>query len=128
MGSNEELIRKGYEAFGAGDLATLETLFAPDVVWHEPGQSPISGTYKGWPELQGLFVAYAERSGGTFAAELLDTMGNDTHAISIARVRGSRNSVQLDQGDHLLCHVVDGRIVEARVLYHDQHAVDAFWA
>jgi uncharacterized protein len=128
MHSNEALIRKGYEAFAAGDIATLEAIFAPDIVWHEPGQNPISGTYKGWPEVLGLLVAYGERSGGTFSAELTETLANDTHGMSIARVRGSRNGVELDQGDHLLCRISDGLIVEARVLYHDQHAVDAFWS
>jgi len=39
----------------------------------------------------------------------------------------SRDGRQLDQGDHLLCRIVGGRIVEARVLYHDQYAVDALW-
>lgn len=128
MHENETKIRAGYEAFGQGDLATLETLFAPDVVWHEPGRNPVSGTYEGWSELAGLFVAYAERSGGTFSAELEDVLANDERAISIARVRGTRNGHELDQGDHLVCRIVDGRIAEARVLYHDQHAVDAFWA
>ena len=128
MHGDETMLRTGYEAFGKGDLATLQMLFAPDVVWYEPGRSPISGTYKGWSEVIGLFAAYAERSGGTFAAELEDVLASDDRAISIARVSGSRDGHQLDQGDHLLCRIVDGRIAEARVLYHDQHAVDAFWA
>src|SRR5689334_620633 len=98
MHANETMLRTGYEAFGRGDLATLETLFAPDVVWHEPGRNPVSGTYKGWDELVGLFVAYAERSGGTFVAELEDVLADDDRAISIARVRGSHDGRELDQG------------------------------
>jgi hypothetical protein len=122
------LVRDGYAAFGAGDLALLEAMFSPDCVWHEPGNSPISGTYKGWPETARLFGEYAQRSGGTFTAELHDVLANDTYAFSIATVRGDREGRHLDQGDHVLFTVRDGRIVDARAFYHDQAVVDAFWA
>jgi len=128
MHPHETALRQGYAAFAAGDLATLERLFSPDVVWHEPGQNPISGSYKGWPEVLRLLTSYAERSGGTFKAELSDVLVNDRRAISIAQVTGSRDGRRLDQGDHLLADFDGDRIVEARVLYHDQQAVDAFWS
>jgi uncharacterized protein len=127
--SNIDTIKQGYAAFGTGDLATLEAMFAPHAVWHEPGSSPISGSYKGWAEVSGLFVNYAVLSGGTFKAELDDVLASDTRAFSIARVSGARNGRRLDQGDHVLFEIgPDDRITEARVLYHDQAAVDAFWA
>jgi len=127
--SNIERIKQGYAAFNTGDLATLEALFAPDIVWHEPGSSPISATYKGWAEVSGLFVNYAVLSGGTFKAELDDVLASDARVFSIARVSGERNGRRLDQGDHVLFEVgPDDRITEARVLYHDQAAVDAFWS
>ena len=31
---NVELLRRGYAAHGAGDLDTVNELFADDVVWH----------------------------------------------------------------------------------------------
>jgi ketosteroid isomerase-like protein len=30
--ANEDLVRKGYKAFGEGDMDTLRSLFAPDAV------------------------------------------------------------------------------------------------
>lgn len=128
MHVNEKLIREGYAAFAVGDIATLESIFDPEVVWHEPGRNPLSGTYRGWPAVLGLLASYGERSGGTFSAELRDALANDHHAISIAHLTGERNGLRLDQGDHLVCTIGDGRVVEARPLYHDQHEVDAFWA
>lgn len=44
---NAELLRKGYEAFDKGDMAVLTELFAENVVWHAPGDSPISGEHRG---------------------------------------------------------------------------------
>ena len=31
---NEELVRKGYDAFASGDMDTLRELFDPGIVWH----------------------------------------------------------------------------------------------
>ena len=126
--ANAEIMRSGYAAFANGDLATLEALFSPDAIWHEPGNNPISGTYEGWPAVAGLLVSYLERSHGTFAAELVDVLANDTMAISVAQVRGSFAGRTLDQVDHLHLLIAGGKVREAWVLYHDQAAVDSFFA
>ena len=34
---NEDLIRRGYDAFSRGDMDTLRELYHPDIVWHAPG-------------------------------------------------------------------------------------------
>ena len=31
---NAELLREGYAAFGRGDLAAVQEIFDPEVVWH----------------------------------------------------------------------------------------------
>ena len=43
---NVGFLRKGYEAFAKGDMATLTDMYSQDVVWHHAGTSPIS--WKGW--------------------------------------------------------------------------------
>jgi hypothetical protein len=40
---NAELVRRGYEAFNAGDLAALGELFAEDAVWYAAGSGVLSG-------------------------------------------------------------------------------------
>ena len=42
---NEDLVRRGYEAFATGDMATLNEFFADDVVWHAPGRNELAGTF-----------------------------------------------------------------------------------
>jgi ketosteroid isomerase-like protein len=44
---NEELVRRGYEAFNTADVETLREVFADTTIFHEPGRSPISGDYQG---------------------------------------------------------------------------------
>jgi uncharacterized protein len=54
-----EVVKKGYEAFSAGDIETLMNLFDDNVEWVQPGESAISGTYHG----KGEFGAYLQRLG-----------------------------------------------------------------
>ncbi len=43
--ANIEALRRGYEAFQTGNLDLLRNeLFDKDIVWHSPGNNPISGT------------------------------------------------------------------------------------
>ena len=59
---NVELIKKGYEAFAAGDIETVMSLFDDNVEWVQPGESAISGTYHGKGELGQFFARLAEKS------------------------------------------------------------------
>ncbi len=59
---NVEHIKKGYEAFAAGDVETLMSLFDDDIEWIQPGDSAVSGTYHGKGELGDLLSRLAEKS------------------------------------------------------------------
>ena len=59
---NVEHIKKGYEAFAAGDVETLMSLFDDNIEWIQPGDSAVSGTYHGKGELGGLLSRLAEKS------------------------------------------------------------------
>ena len=37
MPGNAAIVRRGYEAFGTGNLKTLTELLGDDVSWHTPG-------------------------------------------------------------------------------------------
>jgi ketosteroid isomerase-like protein len=57
---NIELIKKGYEAFNAGDGDTVLSLF-DNVERIQPGDSAISGTYRGKQEIAGLLAKMGEK-------------------------------------------------------------------
>jgi uncharacterized protein len=44
---NIETVKKGYAAFAAGDTETVFSLLDDDIEWIQPGNSAISGTYRG---------------------------------------------------------------------------------
>ena len=59
--SNTEVVKKGYDAFAAGDAETALGLFDDDIEWIEPGESAISGTYHGKGAVAQLLIRMAEK-------------------------------------------------------------------
>jgi ketosteroid isomerase-like protein len=59
---NIEVVKKGYEAFMAGDIETLMSLLDDNIEWIQPGQSAVSGTYHGKGELGEYISRLAEKS------------------------------------------------------------------
>ena len=59
---NIEVVKKGYEAFAAGDMATLMGLFDDDIEWTQPGESAVSGTYRGKGEIGEYLRLLGEKS------------------------------------------------------------------
>jgi uncharacterized protein len=60
--NNIALVKKGYEAFSAGDVDTVMSLFDDNIEWVQPGDSAISGTYRGKAELGEYLIRLAEKS------------------------------------------------------------------
>ena len=59
---NIEQVKKGFEAFTAGDGETLMSLWDDNIEWVQPGDSAISGTYHGKGELGQYLSRLAEKS------------------------------------------------------------------
>ena len=59
---NVETAKKGYAAFAEGDLETVLSLYDDDVEFVLPGNSTVSGTYRGKAELTDMFTKLAEQS------------------------------------------------------------------
>jgi uncharacterized protein len=86
---NLSLLRDGYQAFAAGDMARLAELFADDIVWHSPGDNP-PGEYRGRDAVFALFARLAEETGGTFRADVHDLLANDEHGVGLVTVTARR--------------------------------------
>lgn len=59
---NVEISKKAYGAFAAGDLETVLSTFDDNVEFVVPGNSTISGTYRGKAEVTKFFAKLAEKS------------------------------------------------------------------
>lgn len=125
---NEELARRGLEAFRTKDMATLNELFADDIVWHTPGRSPMAGDKKGKEAVFEFFQKTAEMTGGTFNVEIHAVMADDDHAVSLLRVSGQRDGKSLDMPVVQVLHIKEGKATEVWTHPLDLYAVDEFWS
>ena len=82
---NKELVRRGYEAFAAGDAETVMSLFADDIEWIEPGRSTVSGTHRGKGDV-GMYLLQMAEKGVTVKLETLVAEGDIVVALTEVRV------------------------------------------
>ncbi len=124
-----ETIRRGYDAFSAGDMETLRNeVFAPDAVWVVPGNGYFSGAKEGIDAILQFFGDIFERSGGTLQVLLDDIAEGDDHSYSLHRNVATRGDRSLDLRSVLVFEMVDGRIDRVDQYYWDTTENDEFWA
>lgn len=127
--NNIQIVQKYFDSLAKGDLATLGSLFADDVIWHQPGNGTLSKTYFGKQELFPLFSKFMELSEGTFKIDAVkNIMANGDFVsaalqFSAAKSNGQRISmVGMD-----LMRIEHGQIKEVYLFSGDQKAEDEFW-
>jgi ketosteroid isomerase-like protein len=86
---NIELVRSGYQAFASGDNEALMALFDDDIEWVQPGESAVSGTYRGKTEL-GQFLAGLATKEPIIAPHRFLADGDTVVVLSEASVGGER--------------------------------------
>ena len=126
---NAAIVRRGYEAFNTGDIATLTRLFDENATWHTPGCSSIAGDRRGREAVFTQFGRYGGETDGTFRANLLNVLeSEDGRVVSVHHNSAERKGRHLN----VLCCIVfelkDGRILIGREHFYDLYAWDAFWS
>lgn len=123
------LVRKGYAAFNSGDIETLTSVMARDVVQHVPGNSPLAGEYKGLDAVLAYYGKLAEMTGGTFRADLIETHGDGRgHVTAVHQITATRNgTTRVSRGSILFTFLYD-RAVDLQELRADIAGDDAFFS
>jgi ketosteroid isomerase-like protein len=124
---NIELVRQGYTAFNAADMATLSDLFAEDAVWYVAGSGVLSGTKQGRDAILAYFGELGARTQGSFQANLEDIVGGENHTVAIQQTRAENNGKTLDMATVITFVVRDGKITEGREFFEDTAKADDFW-
>jgi uncharacterized protein len=129
MPGNAAIVRRGYEALNAGDLAELAELFRDDVSWHTPGRSPLACDVAGREAVFARLGRYLAETGGTFRAELKRLLTDeDGRVIGIHHSVAERGGKRLDVYGGIVFELEDGRIVHGREHVYDLRAWDEFWS
>ena len=126
---NVAIMRRAYEAFNKGDIDTLVEIFDDSIVWHLPGRSSMADDYQGRDATLAYFGQIAERTGGTFQAELQHMLGDDEdRVVGIQRSTADRDGKHLDAVNCIVFELKDGKVVDGREHFHDLYAWDEFWS
>jgi ketosteroid isomerase-like protein len=122
-----DVVRRLYEARGAGeDEAALE-LLAEEVVWHVPGAYDLSGEVRGKGALRDYWARVAAADADV-SFSMHDVLANDEHAVALYDVTMNRSGATLVTRQIGLFHFADGEITEGWFYDEDPAAVNAFWS
>jgi uncharacterized protein len=125
--SKEDTIRRGYKAFGEGDMDTFRSIFTPDVVQSQPGNNQTSGEYKGVDEVIGLYGRLAELSGGTISVDLTSVAPQGEKVVTVHHTKAERDGKTLDVDETIAFTFAGDKISRLDLGTTDQAAEDAFW-
>ena len=126
--SKEDIVKRGYKAFGEGDMETLGGLYTDDVVQTMGGKNQLSGEFKGRDDVIGLYGKMFELSGGTFKAELKSAKADGDKVVSVHHLSGERGGNTLDVDESIAFSFSGDKITRLDLSSDDQGAIDKFWA
>ena len=121
---NVARIRDGYAAFGKGDFAVLNDLFAENLLWHDAGRSQLAGEYRGRDAVYGLFGKLIELTGGSFQIDLHAVFADDEHGVALVIITASRGGRSIEVNEAHVFHLLDGKVVEFWNASTDLYASD----
>jgi len=88
--SNGTIIRKAYEDFAKGDIASVFAALDSAITWHVPGHSPLSGDFTGHEQVGGFFRRTMELSQGAFSIDVRNVLTDDDLVVVLATVNAQR--------------------------------------
>lgn len=97
------------EAFRQGDLDTVVSLIAEDVVWHVPGDHPLAGEYVGRERVL-EFLASLPPLGFTIREH--DVFANDEHLCALSFIGARREALEVETRVVSVFHFRHGRQTE----------------
>lgn len=103
---NKAAAQSAYQAFGAGDMEGAMSNMADDIELIVPGNSTISGRYRGKEEVAGYFRTLASKS---FKTEPEHFIAEGDHVVVLTRITADGQSA--DQAD-VLTFRPDGKLAK----------------
>ena len=123
---NAALTRRVFGAFGR-DPKVIAAGLTRDIVWRVPGNTVMSGEYRGPREVVEFLRRTGLETGGTYRSRLHTVLADDEWGIAIYRAMGTRNGIELDVDQALVIRFADGRWKDVTAVPLDS-TFDAFWA
>lgn len=123
---NAALTRRVFAAFGS-DAMAISAALARDIVWRVPGNTAMSGEYRGRRAVVEFLRRTGIETGGTYRSRLHTVLADDEWAVAIYRATGSRNGIDLDVEQALVIQIRDGLWADVTAVPLDP-GFERFWA
>lgn len=124
---NLALVRRGFDAFAAGDMAALTELFADDAVWNFVPTGVLAGNYRGRDQIFAWFGQLYQETNGTFRNTPTAFAATEDRVFVQAVVTGERKGKSLKSDQVLVMSVAGDKIVAVAEFFHDYAGYAAFW-
>ena len=125
---NIAVVRRGYEAFGKGDIETLKTLFSTNANWHALGTGVLQGNYRGAQAILQSFGQLAHETDGTVRVEPQTMAASGDHVFALHRITGKRKGKTHDTQAVLVFRLDKGVVTEVTEFQFDHPAAAQFWS
>jgi len=117
---NRAIIESFYAAGLRGDIETMDSFLADDVVIYEPPYLPFGGEYRGKGGLSAIYAAVAQLADVTqFKVHYVLVDGDRAVAVGGFPVNDTGQFTHFAEETRL----VGGKIVEIRIYYHDAQSL-----
>jgi uncharacterized protein len=127
--ANEDTVRRGYGAFSTGDMDTLRSIMTPDVVHAVPGNSQISGEYKGIDDVLGYYQKLFELTGGNLSVDIKSVTSEGPDKVAVVHHNKAQREGKTYDSDEKLTFTFAGQKIARLEESHDNLAEwDAFWS
>lgn len=128
MSKNVAIVQSYFDAVSKGDFDTVGSLFADDVIWHQPGDGIQSGTYNGNEAVFAHLGNFMKWSNGTFVIDEIEYLSSNVDLVSAAiHFKAEKGDLQLAMKGMDLLRVVDSKIKEVWLFSERIADEDAFW-
>ena len=113
-------VRRGFEAFSAGDTKTLSDLFSPNVTWRQTPAGVLAGQYVGRDNLMEYFQWFVQETQGTFKVVPATFAASGDKVFVEQRISGTRKGKQFENDNVQRFTLSDGKVVEV-VIYNGDY-------
>jgi len=125
---NIALVKRGYEAFGRGDMATLRGLYEPGAVFYTTPHDDAEGTYLGRDAIFAYFGELFSESEGTFKATPVAMAAADDRVFVLQELSGKRKGHPLQENTVMVFTIDHALLREMREFVTPQSGLKAFWS
>lgn len=126
---NIEIVQSYVDSLSKGDMETVGQLLADDVIWHQPGNSHLSGLHSGKEKVFAHLGKFMELSSNTFrVSKVQAVMGNGNMVTATMHFMAERLGRNLSMDGVDVMRIDAEKIKEVWLFLGDQAEEDAFWS